>query len=87
MARDSRRADPRRVVAVDSGGSGAGGGGGGGGGGSTARCKLVLVLSTLLLAIIIPAAYAESQGESRSNFFRRYVTELSSTCPRGDASS
>lgn len=59
MARDSRRADPRRVVAVDSGC----GGGGGGGGGATARRKLLLVLLTLLLAIVIPVAYAESQGE------------------------
>ncbi|KYM88908.1 hypothetical protein ALC53_02674 [Atta colombica] len=54
MARDSRRADPRRVVAVN-------GGGGGGDGGATVRCKLELILLTLLLTIIIPPAYAESQ--------------------------
>ncbi|EGI58716.1 hypothetical protein G5I_13180 [Acromyrmex echinatior] len=54
MARDSRRADPRRVVAVN-------GGGGGGDGGATVRCKLELILLTLLLTIIIPTAYAESQ--------------------------
>jgi len=69
MARDSRRADPRRVVAVDSDGSS---------GDATVRCKLVLILLTL--AIIVPVAYAESQGESREflQFFSlvlaRYVT-------------
>ncbi|XP_011065358.1 PREDICTED: uncharacterized protein LOC105152646 [Acromyrmex echinatior] len=62
MARDSRRADPRRVVAVN-------GGGGGGDGGATVRCKLELILLTLLLTIIIPTAYAESQGPS-SDFSR-----------------
>lgn len=58
MARDSRRADSRRVVAVGSSS----------GGGATVRCKLVLVFLVLLLAIIVPAAYAENQGESHHDF-------------------
>ncbi|KAL0129837.1 hypothetical protein PUN28_001827 [Cardiocondyla obscurior] len=62
MARGSRRADRRRDVAVDSGG-------GGGGSGATARCKLVLVVLALLLATVVPASYAESQGPS-SDFSR-----------------
>ncbi|GAB1860163.1 ADAM 12 [Camponotus japonicus] len=58
MARDSRR-----VVDDD--------GGGGSGGGATVRCKLVLVFSVLLLAIVVPAAYADSQGPSPD--FSRHV--------------
>ncbi|KYN00634.1 hypothetical protein ALC62_08601 [Cyphomyrmex costatus] len=61
MARDSRRADPRRVVAVNGGDGGDGGGGGDGDGGATVKCKLELILLTLLLTIIIPATYAENQ--------------------------
>ncbi|XP_032680075.1 uncharacterized protein LOC116848283 [Odontomachus brunneus] len=68
MARDSRRADSRRV-----GGGGGGGGGGGRDGGVvrslTVRCKLLLVLAVLLLTIIVPATHAESQGPS-SDFSR-----------------
>lgn len=68
MARDSRRADSRRVVAVDDG-CVSGGGGGGVVGDipvATVRRKLpvlVLLSLTLLLAIVVPAAYAESHGE------------------------
>lgn len=64
MARDSRRV-------VDDGG-----GGGGSGGGATVRCKL-LVLSVLLLAIVLPAAYADSQGESRRQFLIVHATCVS----------
>lgn len=60
MARDSRRV-------VDDGG-------GGSGGGATVRCKLVLVFSVLLLAIVVPAAYADSQGESRRQFLIMHAT-------------
>lgn len=61
MARDSRRV----VVAVV---------GGGNGGSVTVRCKLVLVFLVLLLAIVVPAAYADSQGESCREFLiKRYV--------------
>jgi len=70
MARDSRRADPRRVVAVN-------GGGGGGDGGATVRCKLELILLTLLLTIIIPPAYAESQGESPIFIHNTFLSSLS----------
>lgn len=66
MARDSRRADSRRVVAV----------GNSSGGGATVRCKLVLVFLVLLLAIIVPAAYAEHQGESHRDFLFSSVVSL-----------
>lgn len=67
MARDSRRV----VVAVG------GGGNGGSCGGATVRCKLVLVFLVLLLAIVVPAAYADSQGESHREFLIKHATCVS----------
>lgn len=64
MARDSRRV----AVAVVGGGSG---------GSATVRCKLVLVFLVLLLAIVVPAAYADSQGESRREFLIKHATCVS----------
>ncbi|XP_029172286.1 uncharacterized protein LOC114941461 [Nylanderia fulva] len=60
MARDSRR-----LVVADVGG------GSGGSGGATVRCKLVLVFLVLLLAIVVPDAYADSQGPSPD--FSRHI--------------
>jgi len=56
MARgDSQCADPRRLVAV-------------GARGATMRCESLLLIALpvllLLLAMVVPAAYADIQGES-----------------------